>query len=518
MNMKTKYIIPVLYVFAFFVQSCNTFLDEDPKSYIAETNFYKNNDNAIGAINAAYGAMRQEVVNLDFMWMNELTTDDVTYTGTTVGERIEMDLLVYNSKHNFLKNQWFYCYNCINRANVVLDYVNEGVTDSLKYRIYGEARFLRAFQYFRLVRWFGGVPLKIKATNGDPASLYQPRATVQQVYDQIIEDLKYAEQNLDDKYSYTDPLNGGRATAGAAKALLGKVYLTMAGYPLQQTDKWQLAADKLNEVIVNKAKYGYDLMPNLADIFDVEKKAANTEAIWYTSGTNGLTQTGWYFTRMYSWSGNLIPTKEMWKTSTKVFTSGSTTNIDYNKYDSTGLYEITDLRRKAFIKRRSGTNHTDIDTGTGTPVYAKYIDIAKGSTDSRNDYPHIRYTEVVLMAAEALAEVGGQAKMDSALMYINLLRGRAGVGSLTYTDQNILRDIIHKERRRELCYEGHRWCDLVRWNIFPETIKNHLVHQNYPTYTLDNLNYIGNNQNLFPIPAAEIINNPNFGGQNPGYE
>ena len=292
----------------------------------------------------------------------------------------------------------------------------------------------------------------------------------------------------------------------------------MAGYPLQQTDKWQLAADKLNEVIVNKAKYGYDLMPNLADIFDVEKKAANTEAIWYTSGTNGLTQTGWYFTRMYSWSGNLIPTKEMWKTSTKVFTSGSTKNIDYNKYDSTGLYEITDLRRKAFIKRRSGTNHTDIDTGTGTPVYAKYIDIAKGSTDSRNDYPHIRYTEVVLMAAEALAEVGGQAKMDSALMYINLLRGRAGVGSLTYTDQNSLRDIIHKERRRELCYEGHRWCDLVRWNIFPETIKNHLVHQNYPTYTLDNLNYIGNNQNLFPIPAAEIINNPNFGGQNPGYE
>jgi hypothetical protein len=199
------------------------------------------------------------------------------------------------------------------------------VTPSLTRRIHGEAKFLRAFYYFRLVQLYGNVPLLLTPTTAD--NLNPSRTATLKVYEQIIEDLKYAEINLVDKYSYTDPANGGRVTAAAAKALLGKVYLTMAGYPVMDVSKYQLAFDKLNEVIVNKAIYGLEVVTNFADIFNVTRKAANTENLFYYRGTSGLSADLRAFTRlryMFITFSMIIPTREV----------------------RVGLFEAGDLRRR----------------------------------------------------------------------------------------------------------------------------------------------------------------------------
>ena len=164
------------------------------------------------------------------------------------------------------------------------------------------ASFLRAFYYFRLVQLYGDVPLVLTPSEIVISNLSPSRTPVRTVYNSIVSDLKYAEENLNDYYDYNNAKNGGRATSAAAKALLGKVYLTMAGYPLNDVIKYQLAADKLNEVILNKGSYNLDLNPSYSSIFSAatSTKAADKERIFYSRGTSGMAPDYQAFTRMKS--------------------------------------------------------------------------------------------------------------------------------------------------------------------------------------------------------------------------
>ncbi|WP_026903156.1 RagB/SusD family nutrient uptake outer membrane protein [Pedobacter glucosidilyticus] len=483
-----------------FLASCEKFLEENPKSLISTTNFYQTNADALAAVNGVYAAMRPDVTgSIDPIWFAEVTTDDGALGGTPVGERVELDNLVYSAQHSFIQRIWNTAYNVINRANTVLANVDSAkVTPALVRRVHAESKFLRAFYYSRLVQFFGDVPLLLEPSTS--ANIYPPRTPRAQIFAQIIEDLKYAEANLENRYAYNDPINGGRATAGAAKALLGYVYVVMAGAPTNDASKWQLAIDKLNEVITNKAVYGYELMPVYRDIFDVTKKTTNTEYVFYYNGTSGLSASLLAYTRLqnfYFTFTTVVPTTEV----------------------RTTLYETADLRRTVNMGRKSGNTIVPITNTTGTPIITKYITSnLANSADSNNDFHIIRYSDVLLLYAEALIERGAANDLTAALDIINQIRrthGGTTLPLLTFTSQDDLRQKLRVERRKELLFEGHRWYDLVRWGIFVPTIKAHLAAQNNRPIT--DYNYVNDNVLLLPLPNSDFVANPNLRPQNPGY-
>ncbi|MBL0745778.1 RagB/SusD family nutrient uptake outer membrane protein [Chryseolinea lacunae] len=480
---------------------CSSFLEEDPKSQIATTNFYKNDNDVVGAVNGIYLAMREDVTgNISPIWMAEMPTDDARLGGTPVSERLEVENLIYASRHNFVRAVWNTAYKAIGRANAVLTYVdtltNTTLNRAVVRRSFGEARFLRAFYYTRLVQLYGDVPLVL--TPVDESTLYPVRSPKTDVYQQIIDDLQYAEKTLAPNYTYTEA-NGGRATAVAAKALLGYVYMVMGGYPMNDASKWPLAVAKLEEIIANKTQFKVDIMPAYRDIFDVTKKAANKENIFYYKGVSGQTSSFLAYTRLQYWYygfTSVIPTNEV---------------ID-------SLYQPTDLRQNVSIARKSGSSIVPITTPPGTtiPIINKYVDNLTNSNDNQNDFHALRYSDVVLMYAESLIEVGGANNLEKALTAINSVRvPHAGLPALTYTDQADLRQKLRQERRRELVFEGKRYYDLIRWNTFVPTMKEHLAREYNKAIT--DFNYVDQNRMLMPLPYIDLVNNPNLTPQNPGY-
>ncbi len=498
--MKNIYKVICLGLFVSFT-SCEKFLEENPKSLISTTNFYNTDADAISAVNGVYAAMRPDVTgNIDPIWFAEVTTDDGALGGTPVGERVELDNLIYSSQHSFIQRIWNTAYNVINRANTVIINVDSAkISPAIVRRVHAESKFLRAFYYSRLVQYFGDVPLLTEPSNS--TNIYPPRTSKAKIFEQIISDLKYAEANLANRYAYNDPLNGGRATAGAAKALLGYVYVVMAGAPTNDASKVALAIEKLNEVITNKALYGYEIMPVYKDIFDVTKKTTNTENVFYYSGTSGVSASLLAYTRFqnfYYQFTTVVPTIEA----------------------RTTLYEVDDIRRGVNLGRKStGTTILPITATTGTPIIIKYnTPTLTSSADNNNDFHIIRYSDVLLLYAEALIERGNATDLTNALGIINNIRrthGGTTLPLLTQSGQDDLRQKYRLERRKELLFEGHRWYDLVRWNVFVPTLKTHLAAQNNRPVT--DYNYITDNILLLPLPNSDFVANPNLRPQNPGY-
>ena len=480
------------------LSSCKGFLAEDPKSLISADKFYKTNADVISATNAIYFALRDDVTgSISPIWMAEMTTDDSrTNPGAAqVQERLEVENLIYASRHVFIRNIWNSAYKGIGYANSVLANIDTIATPELSKatvrRAFGEARFLRAYLYTRLVQLYGDVPLVLTPTD----DIFPKRAPKADVYKQIIEDLTYAEENLANNYTYNDN-NGGRATKVAAKALLGYVYLVMGGYPMNDNTKWQAAADKLKEIIDKKTTFLVDITPVYKDIFDVTKKAANKENIFYYKGVSAQTANYLAYTRMQYWYyqfASIIPTKDA---------------VD-------SLYLAADTRRAVSMARKSGSAIVAITSGTSTPIVNKYIDNLSNSNDNQNDYHALRYSDVVLMYAEALIEIGGTANLELALVHINSVRKpHSGLPDLTYTTQDDLRQKLRIERRRELAYEGKRYYDLIRWNVFIPTMKAHMAKEYGKP--ISDYDYINENRLLLPLPYIDLVANPNL-TQNPGY-
>jgi starch-binding outer membrane protein, SusD/RagB family len=498
--MKNIKVLIAIFSMIVVMSSCKKFLEEDPKSLISAEKFYKTNSDVISATNAIYFALRDDVTgSISPIWMAEMTTDDSrTNPGAAqVQERLEVENLIYASRHVFIRNIWNSSYKAIGYANSVLAFVDTVATPELNKgvvrRSFGEARFLRAYQYTRLVQLYGDVPLVL--TPVEDNTLFPKRASKADVYKQIIADLQYAEENLANNYTYND-VNGGRATKVAAKALLGYVYLVMGGYPMNDNTKWQAAADKLKEIIDKKVTFNVDIVPVYKDIFDVNKKTTNKENIFYYKGTSGQTGNFLAYTRMQYWYyqfASIIPTKDA---------------VD-------SLYNLNDTRRPISLARKSGSAIVAITTGTATPIVNKYTDVLTNSNDNQNDYHALRYSDVVLMYAEALIEIGGTANLELALTHINSVRKpHSGLPDLTYTTQDDLRQKLRAERRQELAYESKRYYDLIRWNTFIPTMKAHMARE-YGKPIAD-FDYINQNRLLLPLPYIDLVANPNL-TQNPGY-
>jgi tetratricopeptide (TPR) repeat protein len=475
--MKNRSIYMLLLgLFLLPIPACKDFLDLKPISQGSADNFYKTPNDFNTAILGAYSTLLTRGM-YNSMWLftdqRSDNTEQEAYAGILQVEG-DFDTFTLITTNSYLNDNWNHHYQCINRCNAILDKIgavnfsNEGE----KNQYMGEALFLRALAYFNLVQIYGDVPLVTKVISADEAYA-SLRTSTDEVYSLIINDLRDAAANLPASYSGNQL---GRATSGAAKSLLGKVYLTRKQY----TD----AARVLKEVIDGGQ---YTLLPNYADIFRPEN-ANHKESIFevqYKANSQGR---GSPFATLFTpRTGNA-----------GILLTGQGATQGYNRptQDMINAYEPDDLRKEASL----APNWSDRGTVYNDPYIKKYLSRLANPSDGDANWIVLRYADVLLMYAEALNELG---TTPEALPYLNQVRTRAGLAAKTGLSQAQLRMALEQERRVELAFEGHRWFDLLRTGRAIEVM-------NSKGFNLSQRDLV------FPLPQSQIDVNPQL-AQNPGY-
>lgn len=480
---------------------CKDFLSQsDPSNYVEE-DYYTEPTHAEAAVNAIYEDLRA-VRGGGFGGGTWLMTEFQTGIANTELGQAENTLKIRDldndAKNSYGQTYWDSHYRGIANANLAIAKIPEVEMDeSDKKRLIGEARFLRAYYYFNLVRLFGKVPLILEPVKLDSDQLFPERTSVEEVYSAVVEDLTWVVENsglpFDDQ--------SGRVTLGAAKTLLSSVYLTMAGYPLEKGSQYyQLARDEAKEVINSGEYYLFDSYKDLHS-YDTENKGGHIFMVQFDSeiaNHNGLQSVTLPYNRNISAfsaeTGGIFAQKEFVDT-----------------------YKNGDKRteEKQFFYRifTSSTDRSDTLELGNWYIY-KYFDeeAVLNSASSGMNWPLFRYAEVLLIYAEAENEINGPT--SSAYEAINKIRKRAEIPALSGLSQTEFREAVWEEKWHELCYENKIWYDMVRirkaYDLETKEFDDYVGHTFIygPTLTEREL--------LYPIPASEIRNNENI-TQNEGY-
>lgn len=491
-------------------------LEENPTDFLAPENFYTTAADAITAVNGVYSNLYgQSGISGWRQWvMTEYPGPALTAKNPDKA-REAFDQYTWNPTTGYLGPAYEDAYQAITRANAVLKNVPRiQMDEALKNRVLGEARFLRALYYFNLVRYFGGVPLLTELVT-DFRDVAKPRASADEVYKLIVEDLKFAEQHLPDSYPASDY---GRATRGAAQMLLGKVYLTRgvvggtySGYPAKVSSDLGDAIAQFRKVIQGGR---YSLVPNYAMLFN-EATERNSEVIFpivhiEQAGMGGNTQNYQALAGTNWGSGQWIHQN----TETPFYLS----------------YNPADMRRDVswiaeYVDRKGVHHKWDPDPGKSThlraaPSSGKFI-IRRPLTAldaGPLDYPYMRYADVLLLLAEAINE---QNKGPNAEAYgaIDAVRARAGLPPLpTGLGYEAFRERVFEERLWELTQEFHYYFDAQRfWDLNIKVNRAHqAVKSAYPATAIPPTLELEETDRLFPIPTSVMDKNAAL-TQNPGY-
>ena len=471
--------------------SCESWLDETPKSALVKDNFYKNAEHAEVAVNAIYAFTTSPYVGAGTYGETPFAMMEMAagHFFTKIGQAqnaVESGNLDVKPENAYVLSWWQSSYQGIEAANLALDNIPSITMDEVrKKQLLGEARFFRAFYYFNLVRLFGDVPMKVTSTLS-PNDGQLEKSPVAQIYsDVIVPDLLEAEQA-----GLSDVSSGQRVSLGAVKSLLAKVYLTMAGAPLNQTDKFGLARDKAKEVI---------------------------DANWYSLFQSDGTET--YFDKVnsvvYDYTGEHIFMANFATGIVDAYIpayltpleADVTTGIEFGGlYPHATLlssYDPSDLR----VQDHGYYYETlDKDAGTLTFPWAIYKHFDKNiitvSPQSGKNFPIIRYPDVLLIFAEAQNEADGSPSAE-AYDAINSIRSRAGVEVLSGLSQDLFREAVWRERVWELSSENVVWFDMIRTQKAFDTSTGSFV--DLQDYILPTSGVTFNERNLlFPIPAREV--------------
>lgn len=479
--------------------SCSDFLVEEDKSNFTVENYFTKPEHAESAVNAIYESLKTTTgggFNGAPWMMLEFATG---LANTELGQAqnsIFVRNLTNNSDNAYGTVYWQSSYLGIANANQAIQKIpGIAMDEALKNKALGQARFLRAYYYYNLVRIFGKVPLITLPVDLLSPDLYPEQAEVQQIYDQIVADLLVAEAS---GLALTDKT--GRVSLGAVKSLLADVYLTMAGFPLNKgTEYYKKAADKAGEVIASKA---FSLFTSYNDLHDPTKK---------NTGENIFMVQFAAFTQPSNWQTSILPYNQ------GISAYSDETGAIFANKEFVESYEKSDKRaeEKAFYYNQYtlSTDRTKTVNLGGYYLYKHFDSAANLSTTSSDlNWTLIRYAEVLLTFAEASNEANGPG--TAAYEAVNLIRKRAGLPDLAGLSQQALREAIWKERWHELSFENKTWFDMVRlrkaFNVTTKTFDAFVGHKfSYgPVLQAREL--------LFPIPTAEIRNNKNL-DQNLGY-
>jgi hypothetical protein len=494
--------------------SCND-LELEPEGNVTRQQFFSTDADALAAVTGIYQALtytegEQALFGRNLYFLTDMGSDYAAAGSSASNYHVQsISRLAVEANNDRIALVWKQIYNGINRANISIDNIPEikGGDPVLKTRLVNEAKFLRALLYYNAVRLWGDVPLVLHEVQElKTEALTIGRTDKETVYAQIIDDLKDA-QALPDTYASTDT---GRPTSGAAYALLADVYLTRKEYGK--------AEETARFIVTNANRWGYHLVDNFGDLFTKPDKKNGPEHVFSVQFENGQSGT------IGSAGNTLTSVSYFGPVAIEPADIPASDEILYNRYATLG--GVTDTRRDVSYLKQAVAG---VDAVTGLPIiytfpralFIKYVSsIAKPYTQRAADpvnFPVIRYSEVLLILAEAINEVE-DTPTPEAYEAINQVRRRA-FGSLpvstpattpgidlTGLSKLDFRKAIQDERLFEFVQEGKRWYDLVRWGILVEEVsrvsfKSAVSGRNY----------------LYPIPQEQRDLNPNGLWQNEGY-
>ena len=511
--------------------SCTDWLEVESKSNLSTTNFYKTAAEAEQALLGVYNGLMPLA---EYSWlMSELRSDNVWADNAedSATQRDYIDIFTFNpnlSLISTLNKAWVNLYEIIARANMLLARIDNTVFNpveeiDIKLQMEAEARLLRGYAYFELVRYFGRVPVALEPMTVDEAMSTPQSESVDIYKNVIIPDMTFAAENLTEQiYDIKgNKAKAGRANKIAAQALLGRVYLTMAGYPLYDPDAKGLAKVALKRVIdaANAngdywAKTGKDWLKmwisdndNKYYIFEIQYVArdgyGNPMTYWTSPKVGedyiGLQMSGY----------QLCGTTDL----LNLFNGDANSDGEWDdvRYDGTFDFEFSSSLTffdKMFEhkKKREALGYEDISSQIVTRNYFP------------QNFPIIRLEDVMLMYAEIVGPI------PEAVELVNKIRTRAGLKELTSDEIQNFDKAVADERRRELAGEGIRWHDLVRHNQYIEALRSKFI--SYSTDENGNItrpksyamaSRVIEGVHVYPIPDVQMKAKPGLYEQNSAY-
>lgn len=473
--------------------SCEEALEEEVIDFTSSEDFYNNEQDAVAAINAVYQPMQADVFGRWYQTMLDIRSDHAQHELPNPA-LIAIDEFSMDPTHPQNETVWSGLYRSINLSNVVIERVPQiDMDEDRRSQLIAEAHFLRGLAYFTLARMYGGVPIKTTATS-NLQELSAPRATLDDVYTLIVDDFTTAQNDLPSQYESSE---FGRPTASAATAMLAEVYIARGNFE---------QAKQLAQEVIDLGTY--QLLESYENVFSISSEG-HSEHLFVIKYNN------------VSGLGNGLPAWYNNGGSNNPYGNAAFAAIQGDdESDLWQRWDVDDPRRQyTLYETYVGKNGDTLSTRDGSrPFFAfgKWRDPVafSGSVNHSNDFPIMRYAEVLLILAEAENEVNG----PTALAYdaINQVRRRGyelpinepSTVDLSGLSQEEFRTAVLDERSHELVSEAKRWFDLVRTGLAVPILSTKTQSQ---AITEDKL--------LFPIPQTEIDNNEELSeqDQNPGY-
>ena len=567
--MKTTKYIVAAFSLILGLSSCYD-LDVAPYDKVAQGNYWKTEADAKSGVMGVYAQLKN---NGAYGYMPLFDT----YSDIAQGPGGPVEQGTYNGAYDFLVQNWQDTYDGIQRANTVIKNVSGmAIDETVKNRILGEARFLRALYYFHLADFFGGVPVYDESWEVSESfnEMLLPRSSREEVWAFIIKDLTFAVTNLPLKWDASDY---GRATKGAAYALRGKTYLYMKD--------WKKAIEDFEEIVYNKTnQYGYKLYPDYSALFTSAGPVPNDNETIFAIQNKGTTDNlyGMALCTLYGTRGSYGGGRATCMPSVTladIYEEKDGQPFDWNNHIP-GYNENDAVKKKAFLATLNSSkpdtallgniyrgrdprmmqslivpysyyNGYIVGTGAkrqlyaiaaGTTVangfiqndrgwnvyfYRKFVPIEDmgGAITNRNhtpiNFPVIRFADVLLMLAEAYNEDN---QLEKAIVELNKVRNRqstkmpglnSGPAWLQVTEKEEMFERIMKERAVELIGEGHRFSDLRRWGLAVQYLNNR--QEKDFTGEVRFTRKFTDRDYLWPIPSEEIQRNPALKPNNPGW-
>ncbi len=501
--MKNKISLSLLLIVSVLWMSCNEdYLEKSPLGQYATDNFFTTAKGAEAGLNGAYSYLRHwDIVVWPYVMMGDISSDDTYHGNKNNKPGVEMNNFTFtpSSFGGAVCDNWYTGnFVLIARSNLVINsepYFE--FDDSLQKRILAEARFIRGFAYFNLVKAFGGVPKitdEIPELGGD----FIPRATEEEIWQVVEDDLTFAFENLPEKSEFASE-QLGRVTKGAASSMLARAYLFRNDFA--NVEKYAME-------VINRGEYSLD--PDYEGIFKLSGENGSG-SVFEIQATHSDTGTKMGIDKYSTMQGSRTLG---WGINSATPDLEAAYEIDDPRKHATIAYSGDTLYDGQTVVIRNSPNHgTNWNKKALLPKYAfdPSISIGGGGGGANNpvNVRIIRYADVLLMAAEALNENG---KSGEALIYLNEVRNRARGGNsailpdVTTVNKEDLKMAIWNERRVELGFEQGRYWDILRQGRAAE-----LLHAQGIT------DYDAIKHKYFPIPQTEIDNTEGVIIQNPGY-
>ncbi len=541
--LKYFYIITLL----FATVSCKKFLDTKPTDFLAPETYYTTEEQLNAALMGGFDPLGWETMYGNNLYSNLTMCTDESFwnrSGQTTGTQVN----VFDYSNIDVSSLWAACYTGIERMNMLIANIAKPTMDETKRQnILGQALFLRGYYYFLLASNFGGVPLKLEPQPSvtNPNNINVPRSSVNEVYTQVLKDMTDAESKLN---TITANGNPGSISKTACQGILARVCLTMAGSPLKDATKFADAltwAKKVQtsgehallstfDAALTTSAYSQIFINEMADKYDIK------ESIW---------EVEFYGNRI---SDSYVESGRLGNTIGLAF-SPSTDSPDSIGYS----YGFANTTRRHYLRYGNGDLRRDWAIApfrynnaapfarvnwTVSQIYNRNVGkwrrsfeklTPKNKNYTPTNFPILRYADVLLMIAEAENEVNGPT--GTAYDALNQVRRRAYGLSLTATsavadapagmDKDAFRTFIQEERSRELCFEGLRKGDLIRWGIYVSRmneigseIANDATNPSFKWGGLGGQSVTDRNT-LLPIPSTEMSVNKAItsADQNPGW-